>query len=72
MVVESIAYHLHVGRKITVEAAAQEVGVHEQTIWRWLRAGVIARHKSKPGGPRRTLVDLDEVRRVKQTPPPAD
>jgi hypothetical protein len=49
--------------------AAAKVGLGEATVWRWLRNGLLTRYKSRPGGPRKTLVDLNEVRQVKARPP---
>jgi len=53
----------------TVREAAEAVGVHEMTVWRWLRAGLLTRYKSVPSAPRRTMVDLAEVHSLKEHPP---
>lgn len=53
----------------TIKEAAAAVDVHETTIWRWLRLGLVKRFKSQPGAPRATFVDLEEVRALKIRPP---
>jgi hypothetical protein len=55
----------------SVVDAAKRAELGEATIWRWLRAGLLTRYRSRRGGPRKTMVDLHEVLRVK-TRPPAD
>ena len=54
---------------VTVKEASKVIDVHEMTVWRWLRAGLIERYKSKPGAPKVTKVDLNEVRALKESPP---
>lgn len=51
-----------------VAEAAELVGVHEMTVWRYLRIGLLERHKSAPGAPRVTKVDLLELRRLRGLP----
>lgn len=52
-----------------VAEAAQLVGVHEMTVWRYLRLGYLARHKNAPGLPRGTRVDVNELRQLRANPP---
>lgn len=49
--------------------AAEAVGVGEATVWRWIRLGFLTAQRSAPGAPRATMVDVNEVRRVKERPP---
>jgi hypothetical protein len=54
---------------LPVKAAAEKVGVHEMTVWRYLRLGFLTRYKSVPHAPRQTLVDVRELRRLRKHPP---
>jgi hypothetical protein len=53
----------------SVLEAANLVGVHEMTVWRYLRLGYLKRHKNAPGLPRGTRVDVNELRRLRENPP---
>ncbi len=53
----------------SVSVAAKEVGVHEQTIWRYLRLRHLKRYRNAPGLPRATRVDLNELRQLRENPP---
>lgn len=54
---------------VSVQQAADELGVSKATIWRWLGAGHLRRYKNKPLAPRATFVDMVQARALKERPP---
>jgi hypothetical protein len=76
MAVLAAPYHLDVApakpERLPVAEAARAVGIHEQTVWRYLRLGLLTRHKSVPGAPRKTMIDMKELRKLRDEPPTID
>lgn len=70
---KSVAVEYLVGvpprKLLPVEKAALEAGVNRATVFRWLRAGLLTRYHTPKGMRRRTLVDMQEIRRLRDNPP---
>jgi 8-oxo-dGTP pyrophosphatase MutT (NUDIX family) len=59
---------------VTTSKAAEQLGVHPATLWRWQKAGTVTPAYVTPGGQARW--DLDQLReqlsRQREQPPPED
>lgn len=54
-------------RIVTLHEAAEEVGLSAPTVWRYIRLGLLKKYRRQLD--RRTYVDLDELRELKDNPP---
>lgn len=57
----------HMPRLVPVNEAAKELGIGSSTIFRYLRLGLIKKHKRQLD--RKTYVDIDELRELRDNPP---
>lgn len=57
---------------VRIEEAAKAVGRNPSTLRRWIAAGLLQGHRSRPGAPKALLVDLNAARALVKSPPPAD
>jgi excisionase family DNA binding protein len=57
-----------VARLLTVDDAATEEGVSRTTIYRLIRLGHLKKYRA-PGVDRRTYIDADKLREVRESPP---
>ncbi len=64
----SRCYDGGVTQLVPVDDAAAAVGVHRATVFRYIKQGLLKRYKA-PGVDRRTFVDVDALRELRQRPP---